>query len=326
MVQGNRQKYLRETYIARINRVIDYIESNICSDLSLEELADVAHFSPFHFHRIFRAMVGEPLNGFIQRVRIEKAASKLIANPRKPITEIAFESGFSSSSAFARAFKLVFQMNASQWRSKQQGKNSILDSKKCKAERNPGQDFEVNLHYNVENNKQIWRIIMTDRKLQTNIEVKDMPERHVVYVRHIGAYQGNTELFGSLFQKLMTWAGPRGLLNFPETKMLSVYHDSPDITDESKLRTDVCITVPENTEVDGEIGKETIPGGKYAVGHFEISVDQYEDAWNTIFGGWLPQSGYQCVDGPCYELYLNDPSQHPEGKCIVDIYVPVKPL
>lgn len=140
MVQDNRQRHLRESYTSRINRVIDYIESHIFSDLSLEDLADVAHFSPFHFHRIFRAMVGESLNGFIQRVRIEKAAAKLIADPRKSITGIAFECGFSSSSAFARAFKDVFQMSASQWRTKQQGKNSILDSKECKAKSNTGQD------------------------------------------------------------------------------------------------------------------------------------------------------------------------------------------
>ena len=85
-----RQQQMRGIYTSRINRVIDYIESNISGDLSLEELAEVAQFSPFHFHRIFRAMVGEPLNGFIQRVRIEKAAAKLIADPRKSITEIAF--------------------------------------------------------------------------------------------------------------------------------------------------------------------------------------------------------------------------------------------
>ena len=94
---------------------------------------------------------------------------------------------------------------------------------------------------------------MNKKELNATIDVKEMPEMHVAYVRHIGPYQGNTELFGGLFQKLMTWAGPRGLLNFPETKMLSVYHDSPDITDESRLQTDVCITVPESTEVDGEI-------------------------------------------------------------------------
>jgi AraC family transcriptional regulator len=50
------RKYLIEEYRSRINRVIDYIEANIDRDLSLPELAEVAHFSPFHFHRIFRAM------------------------------------------------------------------------------------------------------------------------------------------------------------------------------------------------------------------------------------------------------------------------------
>jgi AraC family transcriptional regulator len=89
---------------------------------------------------------------------------------------------------------------------------------------------------------------------------------------------------------------------------------------------DVAITVPEDTTVDGEIGKTTIPGGQYAVGHFELSPERYGDAWNSLFGGWLPESGYQPADGPCYESYLNDPKQHPEGKHIVDICVPVKPL
>ena len=99
------RKYLAEEYSARINRVIDYIEENISHSLSLTELSNVAHFSPFHFHRIFSGMVGETLNTFIQRIRLEKAATKLILNPKKAVTEIALECGFSSSPSFARAFR-----------------------------------------------------------------------------------------------------------------------------------------------------------------------------------------------------------------------------
>jgi AraC family transcriptional regulator len=113
----SKQKYQREEYVSRINRVIDYIEINIDIELSLENLAKVANFSRFHFHRIFRAMVGETLNQFIQRIRIEKAAAQLIVNPKKSITEIAFDCGFSGSATFARAFKETFQMSASEWRS-----------------------------------------------------------------------------------------------------------------------------------------------------------------------------------------------------------------
>ena len=164
-------------------------------------------------------------------------------------------------------------------------------------------------------------------KDEIKVEVKEMPEIHVAYVRHIGPYKGDSELFERLFEKLMGWAGPRGLLKFPETKVMVVYHDSPEITDEDKLRLSACISVDEDCVVEGEIGKMTIPSGKYAIARFELSgSDEYEGAWNTVFGGWLPESGYQPDDALCYELYLNNPKEHPEGIHIVDICVAVKPL
>ncbi len=165
-----------------------------------------------------------------------------------------------------------------------------------------------------------------DKSLITNIEIKDIPEITVAYVRNIGPYAGNVQLFSSLFNKLCSWAGPRGLLSFPDARFLVIYRDNPDITHENKLRTDVCVTVPPDTQVDGEVGKAVIPAGKNAIAHFEIRADQFGDAWNAIYGGWLPESGYQPDDRPCYELYLNDPKEHPEGKFVVDIYVPVRPM
>ena len=100
--QNSNRKHLIEEYRARINRVIDFIESSIDRDLTLSELANVAGFSRYHFHRIFGGMVGETLYGFIQRLRLEKAAMKLIQNPRESVTSIAMECGFTNSSAFAR--------------------------------------------------------------------------------------------------------------------------------------------------------------------------------------------------------------------------------
>ena len=325
------QKYLREQYVSRINCVIDYIEANIDAVLSLENLARVADFSPFHFHRIFRAMVGETLNQYIQRIRVERAAAKLAYNPKKSITEIALECGFSSSATFARAFKETFGMSASKWRSTgclQDRKIGKTDSKEGQALGKIQKDFDVSSKYIYgETQNQIWRIKMKDKpQIQADVVVKDMPELQVAYVRHIGPYKGDSELFGKLFGKLMTWAGPRDLIRPPETQILAVYYDDPDITEDDKLRVDACITVPEDTPAEGEVGRMSIPGGKYAVAHFELNTDEYEEAWSAIFGGWLPESGYQPDDGPSYELYLNNPEEHPEGKCIVDICVPVKPL
>lgn len=115
-LNSNRKRYLRQEYISRINRVIDYIEDNIDSQLNLEILSRVANFSRFHFHRMFSAFMGETLNSFIKRLRVEKAASILIDNPKYSITEIAFNCGFSSSAAFSRAFKEYLNMSASYFR------------------------------------------------------------------------------------------------------------------------------------------------------------------------------------------------------------------
>jgi AraC family transcriptional regulator len=316
------REYLLAEYRSRINRVIDYIEANIGSELSLKELAGVAHFSPFHFHRIFGAMVGETLNGFIQRLRIEKAASMLVQNPKQTITGIALDCGFSSSSVFARAFKDNFGMSASDWRRK----IGNTDSKMSQAGSNLRQDFEVAPSYTRNINKLEWRVTMKESNLKTNVEVRDIPEMHVAYVRHVGPYAGDVQLFERLFNKLCAWAGPRGLLQSPDAKFINIYHDNPDITDDKKLRMDVCVTVPPDTQVDGEIGKAVIPAGKNAIAHFEINADQFGDAWNAVYGGWFPESGYQPDDRPCFELCLNSPKDHPEGKHIVDIYAPVKPL
>lgn len=164
------------------------------------------------------------------------------------------------------------------------------------------------------------------KNLDFNVEVKEIPDLHVAYIRHTGPYKGNTALFPKLWDQLMKWAGVRGLIKFPETQMLTIYHDNPEVTDENKLRLSFCLTVPENTKVDGEIGKMKITGGKYAIGHFQIHKTEYQDAWDSLYGKWLPESGYQPSDGFCFELYVNNPNDHPEHLHIVDIYVPVKPL
>jgi AraC family transcriptional regulator len=71
----------------------------------------------------------------------------------------------------------------------------------------------------------------------------------------------------------------------------------------------------------------TIPAGPYAIARFELSgSDQYENAWNTVMGGWLPESGYQPDDRVCFEIYQNNPKEHPDGLHLVDICIPVKPL
>lgn len=160
-------------------------------------------------------------------------------------------------------------------------------------------------------------------ELNKSVGIQEFPKMTVAYIRHIGPYKGNSGLFESIWNRLFAWAGPRGLIGGENFKSLVLYHDDPDVTEDDKLRISICITVPPDTKVDGEVGKMEVDGGSYAVGRFELDDTQFTEAWSWFYGQWLPASGYQCDDKPCFELYPEEPKN---GKFIVDICVPVKPL
>ncbi len=304
----------RAEYAARFNRVVDYIQDHLAEPMELEALASVACFSPYHFHRLFHGWMGETIHDFIFRLRVERAAWQLSYNPRKSITEIALDCGFSSSSTFARAFKSFHGVSASEWRKDRKIRKTVR--KDCEA----GSPIGDACWETADGFGPAKEIVMN-----LNVEVKRIEPLHVAYLRHVGPYQENTALFERLFGQICGWAGPRGLLG-PNTKFLSIYHDNPEVTDAQKLRLDVAITVPETTPAEGEIGRQVLEGGNYAVTRVRIHPKQYMETWDSLMGSWLPSSGYQPDDRPCFEITLNDPKTDPEGMHDVEIYLAVKPL
>jgi AraC family transcriptional regulator len=157
--------------------------------------------------------------------------------------------------------------------------------------------------------------------MKFSAEVKQLPERNVACVRHVGPYNQ----IGKAIERIFAWAGPKGLVRFPDTQCLAVYHDDPETVNATELRSDACIAVPKGTPVDGEVNALLIPGGLFAVAHVEIDAAEYGDAWDRLVGEWIPQNG--CVSDSsrlCYELYLNDPAEHPQRKHVVDICEPVR--
>jgi len=315
----NTQQQSLQEYKARINRVQDYIDSHIDHPIDLSVLASIAHFSPFHFHRIFVALTGETPNAFLQRLRLEKAAYWLQESRNISIAEIALLCGFNDTSTFSRSFKKHFGITATAFRDSPKGifvHQGDRYSKNGQRVRKKDQPFRPgNAHLcGVEFKLSVMK--------NTPIEVRQMPEMNVVYVRHVGQFNQ----IKTAYEKLFQWAGPRGLLRFPETKTVSVYHDDPAITSIDKVRQSACITVAEDVKVDGEIGKMTIPGGKYAVGHFDIVESEFEAAWNTMCL-WFSESGYEPADDVCYELYYSTPeNESKEMRFVFDICMPVKPL
>lgn len=316
-----RSEAFRKEYLARIHRAQDFVEENLSGPLLLQDIARAANFSPFHFHRLYTAITGEALFQFVQRVRLERAASALRNRPKESVTAIAIDHGFSSPAVFARAFKASFGVSASEYRMVNSSKQSKMLGKEgkasvCGAEYSARVDFDITDYRSREMN-------ITQAK---SVDVREMPTKQLAYVRHVGPYAGDSALFGRLFAKVFAWAGPRGLIHPPETETLCVYHDDPEITENTKLRISAGITVSPDTRPSGEIALLEIVAGKYACAHFEIADSEFGAAWNWLCGEWLPQSGWQLADGLCYECYLNDHQQHPQGKHIVEIRIPLKPL
>jgi AraC family transcriptional regulator len=302
-------------YRARIAGVVKYIDENLDKDLSLETLAKAACFSPFHFHRIFNAIVGETPGDFVKRLRLEKTANQLIYLPDLSVTQIALGCGFFSSAAFARAFKEHFKSSATEWRKTGYKKFISQKSKNRKTASKNGKDKHSGEQYFSSVNKNLLR-----KKMK--VEIKRMPKLHLAYVAHLRGYNKG---IGLAFEKLCRWGGPRGYIN-QNSKFIGISLDDPDITPKNKCRYYACITIPEDVATQGEINMMDIPEANCAVYRFIGKEAEIKIAYKSLFKDWLPESGYQPDDYPCYEIYYQSADQNPEKKFEMDICLPVKPL
>ena len=297
-------------YIKRVNTALKYIDLHLASDkLSLENVSRIALFSPFHFHRIFKIIIGETLNAYINRKRLEKASAGLIHKKNCNINELALQSGFSSNSAFTRAFKKFYSVSPSEFRKKHPHKFSkigIVESKKGQ------EDFMLEAYFCNINNHLNWI------KMNAKIEIKELPELHFASVTHIGV-----ENIDKAFERIIKWAIPKGLMQQPETRLARIFHDSFKITDADKVRMSVSVLTKNEVLVEDDIHKTTTKAGKYIVGSFEVTSLEFEKSWSSLFI-WMHDNGYKKADANPFEIYQNDMREHPEGKAIVDFYIPVK--
>lgn len=311
----------RQEYTNRLNRVINYIHANLDQPLSLNGLADVARFSPFHFHRIFKSLVGETLERYIQRARLEKAANLLLRHPRDTILDTAVACGFSSAAVFSRAFRAHFGTSPSKFRNQKKSNLGKVDRKLGKA-------LAGDVGYNVE---KISASASQKSQMLINIEVEKLPPMHVAYIRHIQGYRKGIpdSRIRQAFERIYRWASARDLVG-PGTLVLGIPYDNPDITPEDRCRYDACITIPQEIVASqGIVGIQDIPGGKYAVCRIEVGASEahrlsevIEHLYDYLYGEWLPGSGYQADDKPPLELYPEPVST----QICVDYCIPVKPL
>lgn len=299
---------LNTAYTIRLNKVFQFIEDNLDSNLSLEIVAQIAAFSPFHFHRIFKHITGETLNDYITRLRVEKAASTLIHRRDTSIKELSLQNGFTNNSSFTRTFKKFYGISPTNFRKQ----NLYKYSKIRQVDSKNGQNFaSYDQYICIINNLKQWI------KMNATIEVKHIPKLQLAYITCIGSQ--NLE---SAYQKLIKWATPKGLMN-ENTKMVTVYHDSFKVTQASKVRMSASIVIDKQIDFDGGIGLTSVGGSKYIVGNFKIGVHEFEKSWTGLFI-WMNDNGYRKAEEHPFEIYHNNFNEHPEKKCIVDFYIPIE--
>ena len=308
----------RVEYEKRVNRVIDHIRRHLAEELSLSSLAGVAAFSPFHFHRVFKATTGETLFGFIQRLRIERAAVALTAHPDQSLLEVALDHGFSSAATFARAFRARFGMSATAWR---EG-GAARWSARHRDERNPSK--QVRKPGKASRARQPDTLRKRREEEAMSIQVRELPPYHVAYMRYVGPYGPHG--IPELWVKFQKWMEARGLASDTAIK-LGIGYDDPHITAAEKCRYDACVVVPEDFPSDKWVNVVDLPGGKVAVSQFMGGAHEISEAWNQVFSAWLPESGYQPDDRPCVEVYRGHAGV--DGKPGVfrcELCLPVRPL
>lgn len=297
-----------EEHFKRIRKVLIYIDENINEELSLEKLAEIATYSPFHFHRIFRAVTSETLQEYITRKRLEKSAMMLALKKNTSLEEIYTQFGFKSNANFSKTFKKYYGISPTEFRKNSPEKFSKITQNVSKI----GQKEVVFEQY-------LYNLNLIENFMGKNakIEVKEMPEIHLASVLSIGVQ--NIE---NSYNKLINWAISKNLFPRENVKMITVYHDSFKVTAPDKVRIHACMLLDESIKTDGEISPETLPKGKYIVGSFCIEINEFEKAWNGLFL-WMKENGYEFRRSYPYEIYHNNFKEHPQKKCIVDFCIPI---
>ena len=301
---------IRKEHVARINKAILYIERNLSEKLVLEDIAKRAYFSPFHFHRVFSLVVGETVNNFIIRKKIEKAAVFFMHHKEKTITEVSELLGFTSLSSFSRAFKKFYGISPAEFK-----KTSVHKfSKICKTESKNGQvrvSFEQYI-CSINNSIQWF-------KMNANVTVQKVEEFEIACISH----QGEIKKIGATFGRLIHWARPKGLMNQENLRLITLYHDSPKITEPSQIRLSAGIILNAKVSVEGDVGVLTVSPEKCIVSRFVITLDNFEKAWESSFV-WMSENGYKKGSKDPFEIYHNNYLEHPENKFIVDLCIPIE--
>jgi AraC family transcriptional regulator len=275
----------RIDYGRRIARVTDHIAENLDSDLAFERLAEVAHFSPFHFHRIYREATGETLADTVRRLRLHRAAVELTRDDAT-LERIARRAGYGTLAAFSRAFAADYGVPPGAYRLR----GKLLPP-------NPKKPHTMETNYRV--------------------EIAPFEGARLAAIEHRGDYQ----TIGNTFAKVQIFFTANGL---PLARSFGIYFDDPESVPEKELRAEAGLATDVEIPAHAKIREVKIPTMLCASVLHKGPYAELERAYRHLFRYWLPGSGYEAGDFSCFEEYLNDPRELPPTQWLTRIHLPLK--
>lgn len=299
----------RSFYETAVERTIARIAGSLDDALDLGGLAREAALSPFHFHRVFRGMVGETPLELHRRLRLERAGWRLRARDAA-ITAIAFDAGYETHEAFTRAFRHAYGASPSAFRLAAAGPHPP--------------PFELaarrGVHFDPDTRGAVARFVAAEGETAMDVTYEYMPALRVAAVHHVGPYNR----IGEAFARLGAIAGRAGLLR-DGSMMLAIYYDDPEATAPEQLQSDAGITVPDDARLPDDVTEKRLPAGRYARTTHVGPYGSLGDTWSRFMGEWLPGSGQRVGEGTAFEVYRNNPGNAPPDQLRTDLYLPIAP-
>jgi AraC family transcriptional regulator len=286
----------RAFYERRIARVLAYIGEHLTEELSVERLSDVAGFSKFHFHRQFTAFTGVSVARAISLMRLKHASMQLAFDDGHSITDVAFDAGFETPESFSRAFKKLQGQSPSEFRSAPEWETWV-------------DIFRTNLHTHQE---------IMEPKIVT------LPETRIAVLEHRGAPQ---ELMKSV-QRFIEWRKSCDVSPNATSRTYGIAYDDPDATEPAAFRFDICGSISDSygalPKNDFGIIEKSIPKGRYVVARHLGSTDVIGKTVYALYGEWIPKSGEELRDFPCFFHYIDRMPTVSEHEQVTDVYLPLK--
>ncbi len=290
-------------YQPRIDRVVRHVRENPAGDLSLNALAAIAHFSPFHFHRLFKSAVGETLNHFVQRTRVEYAVRLVASAPDRTLTGIALDAGFSALAPFSRAFKEVYGIAPSRW-----DRRTRLQERKI---HQADADFPV---YTEEEFREM--------ESRFPVRITREPAIRVAYVGTLDSYAEGA--FQRTYDALMAWVEST---NRSGGRVFALSYDDPDVTPPEKCRLDVACEIHDEVEPGAPVSVRTLPPMRVARAHCVGDFIRVHEVWEYLYRWWLPRSRWEPDDLPSLEYFRTQPADWWRDQRVdLEAWIPVRPL